>query len=98
MAACVAFIFAGCNNDSKKEETPAADAPAVAASAATETKAPLPYPLQKPYKDWQIGSHQNVVNAMAGLKAFADKDFAALEAVIGDSMEVTFDLMNEKMN
>lgn len=96
LAACLFFAFTGCNNESKKEENPAAEVPAVA--AATETKAPLPYPLQKPYKEWQIGSHQNVVNAMAGLKAFADKDLPALEAVLGDSLEVSFDYMNEKMN
>ncbi len=93
---CVVFIFTGCN-DSKKEETPVAEVPAET-PAVTETKAPLAYPLSKPYRDWQIGSHQNVVNAMAGLKAFVDKDFAALEAVTGDSLELTFDFMNEKMN
>lgn len=94
MAACLAFIFAGCN-ETKKEETPAAETTAV---ATTETKAPLAYQLPKPYREWQIGSHQNVVNAMAGLKAFADKDFAALEAVIGDSLELTVDYMSEKMS
>lgn len=93
MAACVAFIFAGCN-DNKKEEKATTEAPV---TATTETKAPLPYSLQKPYKNWEIGSHQNVVNAMSTLKAFVDKDFAALEAGIGDSLEVTFDNMDEKM-
>ena len=97
MAACVAFTFAGCNNDSKKEETSTAETSAATTNSAMETKAPLPYPLTKPYKEWEIGSHQNVVNAMSALKAFADKDFAALEATIGDSMEVTFDNVNEKM-
>ena len=95
LAACAAFIFAGCN-DSKKEETTASE-PVAATTATTETKAPLAYTLEKPYRNWEIGSHQNVVTAMAALKAFADKDFAALEATIGDSMEVSFDYMNEKM-
>lgn len=96
LAACAAFIFAGCT-DTKKEDA-AAPAPAAAAAATTETKAPLPYPLEKPYRNWEIGNHQNVVTAMSALKAFADKDFAALEATMGDSMEVSFDYMNEKMS
>lgn len=98
MAACVTFVFAGCNNDNKKNEIPAAETPVTAASTTTETKAPLPYPLQKPYKNWEIGSHQNVVIAMSSLKAFVDKDFDAIGATIGDSIEVSFDNLNEKMS
>jgi len=94
LATCVAFVFAGCN-DSKKEETKAPET--AAATATAETKAPLAYELQRPYKNWEIGSHQNVANAMAALKAFTDKDFTALGAGIGDSLEVTFDDLNEKM-
>lgn len=89
MTACVAFILVSCD-DSKKEET--------SATVSTETKAPLAYELAKPYKNWEIGSHQNAVAAMSGLKAFVDKDFTKLESVIGDSLEVTFDNMNENMS
>jgi len=84
---CLAFALAGCNDPATK--TPGADSIGTTAKTADETV--LPFTLVKPYKNWQIGSTENVVSAMAGLKAFVDKDYTALAASLGDSVEVRFD-------
>jgi hypothetical protein len=84
---CLGVALASCNNtatDKKDSET-------TAAKVETGSNAKLPFPLQSPYKNWQMGSTENVVASMGALKAFVDKDFAALAALTGDSLEVRFD-------
>ena len=89
----IAFTVASCNNDDKKKtDTGAGDTK----TAAEEVK--LPIPLEKPYRNWQIGSTDNVVTAMNGLKAFMDNDFTALANIIGDSLYVDFDNYQAKMS
>lgn len=87
-----AFAVVSCNNDDKsKTET-------------TETKATapadvkLPIPLAMPYKNWQIGSTDNVVAAMKSLKTFMDMDFTAMAATLGDSVELDFDNLQAKLS
>jgi hypothetical protein len=90
---CLVFAFDSCNNaDTKTAEattTPDAVAPA---------EVTLPYTLSAPYKNWSIGSNENVVAAMNGLKAFVDKDYAALAAATGDSLQLDFDLYQAKLS
>jgi hypothetical protein len=82
---CLAFALTACNNSETKTTEPAATEAAAAADVT------LPYTLSTPYKDWAIGSKENVAAAMAGLKAFVDKDYAALAAATGDSILLDFD-------
>jgi hypothetical protein len=90
---CVAFALSACNNaDTKTAETPATDAAPAAADVS------LPYTLSAPYKGWSIGSNENVAAAMAGLKAFVDKDFTALAAATGDSVQLDFDYYQAKLS
>lgn len=90
---CLVFVLAACNNEAKKTaETTATDA----AAPAAEVK--LPYTLSSPYKNWSIGSNENVAAAMGGLKAFVDKDFTALAAILGDSITLDFDMLQTKLS
>lgn len=89
---CLAVVLTACNNaDSKPAETATTEAP-----AAAEVK--LPYTLSAPYKNWSIGSNENVATAMSGLKAFVDKDFTALAAMTGDSIALDFDHYQAKLS
>jgi hypothetical protein len=91
---CLAFAVAGCNNaDKDKKESGLTKVEGVPIG---EQK--LPIPLEKPYRNWQIGSTDNVVTAMNGLKAFIDNDFTALANIIGDTMYVDFDNYQAKMS
>lgn len=85
---CLAFAVASCNNDDK----------AKASSETTETKTAaaadvkLPFPLATPYRNWQIvENNDNTIAAMNSLKAFVDKDYAAMAATFGDSIEIRLD-------
>ncbi|MBX9784160.1 MAG: hypothetical protein K2X48_12795 [Chitinophagaceae bacterium] len=91
---CFAFAVISCNNENKESK---AAAPATTDGAAT-TDVKLPFELAGPYRNWQIGSTENVAAAMAGLKAFVDNDFTALAAVTGDSLDLDFDLFQAKLS
>ena len=90
---CLAFAVVSCNNEDKaKTET-------------TETKATapadvkLPIPLDRPYRNWQMAdNNDNTIAALNSLKAFIDKDYTALAATIGDSIEVRLDGYAAKMS
>lgn len=89
---CLAVVFSACNNaEPKTAETTTTDAAAPAAVT-------LPYTLSAPYKGWSIGSTENVAAAMAGLKAFVDKDFTALANATGDSIQLDFDYYQAKLS
>jgi hypothetical protein len=91
---CLAVVAASCNN--------AATTPSGSDSTGATTKPAaelnLPFKLTEPYKDWQKGSNENVIAAMGGLKAFVDKDMAALAAALGDSVALRFDYYREKLS
>lgn len=87
----IAFAVAGCNSGDKKT----ADNADTKTAAAADVK--LPLPLERPYRNWQIGSTENVVAAMNGLKAFIDNDFTALAGTVGDTIAVDFDNYQAKM-
>ncbi len=89
---CLAVALASCNNAATKE----AGSDSTGTKTASATEVTLPYKLEKPYKNWQIGSTENVAAAMGALKAFVDKDFAALGGLVGDSLEVKFDYFQGK--
>lgn len=91
---CLAFMLASCNDASKDKKD--AEPAKTETPAATEVK--LPIPLEKPYRNWQMGSTENVVAAMNSLKAYIDKDFTALGATIGDSLELNFDYFHAKLS
>ena len=85
---CLGIAFASCNNAGTKESS-GSDSTGTATKPAAEVT--LPYKLEKPYQNWQIGSNENVAVAMGTLKAFVDKDYTAMGNLIGDSLEVRFD-------
>ena len=87
---CLGIAFASCNNAGTKEATGTATKPAAEVT--------LPYKLEKPYQNWQIGSNENVAAAMGALKAYVDKDFTALGNLIGDSLQIRFDNYNATMS
>lgn len=89
---CLVFALDSCNNaDTKTAEATTTDATPAAAEVT------LPYTLSAPYKNWSIGSTENVAAAMAGLKAFVDKDYTALAAATGDSLQLDFDNYQAKL-
>lgn len=90
---CLGFTVVACNNENKESK---ASEPAKTDGAASDVK--LPFELAGPYRNWQIGSTENVAAAMAGLKAFVDKDFAAFAAVTGDSLVLDFDNLQTKLS
>ncbi|CAN5600784.1 hypothetical protein BH11BAC3_BH11BAC3_22210 [soil metagenome] len=91
LVGCLAFALASCNNETKDtKETPMAKDTATA-------MVELPYKLDKPYRNWQMGSTENAAAAMKALKSYVDKDFAGLSALISDSLEVAFDHYQSKM-
>jgi len=83
--ACIVFLLAACNNESK--DAPKQGTDAAAPSAAVT----LPYTPEMPYRNWQMGSEQNTLLAMTALKAWETKDYAGLAATLGDSVEVRMD-------
>ena len=91
---CLSIAFAGCNNAATKEA--GSDSTGTATKPAAEVT--LPFKLEKPYKNWQMGSTENVVAAMGALKAFVDKDFTALGPYIGDSVQVRMDYFAAKLS
>jgi hypothetical protein len=92
--ACLVVAAAGCNNEDKTKTT--SEAGETKTAAAAEVK--LPIPLAAPYRNWQIGSTENVVAAMNSLKTFMDKDYTAMAATIGDSLELDFDNYQAKLS
>jgi hypothetical protein len=91
---CLGFALASCNNADKDNKD--SELKKVEGVSIGEVK--LPFALEKPYKEWQMGSTENVFIAMSALKAFVDKDYTALAALTGDSLEVDFDYLNETMS
>ncbi len=91
---CLTVALASCNNadQDKKEAAPAE----VKATPVADVK--LPYPLQEPYRNWQIGSTENVVAAMSSLKTYIDKDFTAMAGTISDSIDLYFDYFHAKLS
>ena len=92
LVASLAFALAACNNETKDAGT--TDKPAEAST----TKIEYPYTPPTPYRGWQMGSEQNTVVAMNALKGWAEKDYAKLEANIGDSLDFTVDGYKAKMS
>jgi hypothetical protein len=90
---CLVFAMAACNNaDTKTTE------PATTEATAPAAEVTLPYTLSAPYKNWSIGSNENVAAAMSSLKAFVDKDYTAVSASIGDSIQLDFDYYQAKLS
>jgi hypothetical protein len=91
---CLAVILTSCNN----AETSKTVTDSTAATVAVPSEVVLPIKLAVPYRNWQIGSNENVVTAMSSLKFFIDKDFIAMAGTIGDSLELDFDYMQSKIS
>lgn len=89
---CLAVALASCNNADNKTSEPATTED----KSTTEVK--LPFPLEMPYRNWAIGSTDNVVAGMNVMKAYVDKDDAALAAGMGDSIQLDFDLYQAKLS
>ena len=91
---CLAFTLASCNNADNNKK----DAGAMEATAAPAAEVKLPFPLQEPYKNWQMGSTENVVAAMNSLRTFVDKDFTALAGTLADSIDIRLDYYQAKLS
>ena len=92
LVACLAFALAACNsetNDASKSDTKKE-------GNAKTADVELPFKLDEPYKNWQMGSTENAVAAMKSLKAFVDRDFSGLAATLADSVEVRLDNFQTK--
>jgi len=86
--ACLVVAAAGCNHEDKTKAT--SEAGDTKTAAAADVK--LPFPLDRPYRGWQImENNDNTIAAMNSLKAFVDKDFAAVAASFGDSIQIRLD-------
>lgn len=84
---CLAVALASCNDAATKQS----GTDSTGSTVKSTTELTLPFKLDKPYRNWQTGSNENVTAAMGALKAFVDKDFTALGATIGDTLDVRFD-------
>ena len=91
---CLAVAMASCNNAGTKQS----GSDSTATTVKTSSKVTLPFTLDRPYRNWQTGSDENVAVAMGGLKAYIDKDFTALGAAIGDSLNVRFDYYHASLS
>lgn len=91
---CLAISLASCNNASTTQST--TDSTGTAAKTVAEPV--LPFKLVRPYRNWQMGSNENVVAAMGALKAFVDKDFTAVAAAMGDTVEIRMDYYADKLS
>jgi len=91
---CLAIAVASCNNAATS--TSGKDSTVIVPMNAPDLN--LPFKLDEPYKNWQIGSKENAVAAMNALKAFVDKDFTKFASLTGDSLDVVFDYLHEKMS
>ena len=92
---CLAFAVASCNDQDKDKTT--SEAAETKTAAATDVK--LPFTLEKPYQNWQMmESNDNTIVAMNSLKTFVDKDFTAMAATLGDSLEIRLDGYADKLS
>ena len=91
----LAFIASSCNNGGS---TDANNADSSKKDGAKTEGLVYPYKLEKGYKDWQPGDQKHVVTVMNGLKAFENGDIKACLATFGDSVEVFFDGLRERMS
>jgi len=91
---CLAFAFASCNNAA----TTKTSTDSTGTTTKTTADPELPFKLEKPYKNWQMGSNQNVITAMAALKAFVDKDYTALASTLGDTVAIRMDYYTDKIS
>lgn len=89
--ACIAFFVISCNNNREKTETKAAD-------NKSSAKYDYAYTLDTPYKDWQIGDQQHVVNVLKSLKAWETGNAAESASYFGDSVDLRFDNLQVKVS
>ena len=94
MVAAIPFLLMACNNADKDKAT---SEPATTEDKTT-TEVKLPFTLESPYKNWEMGSTENVVAAMNIMKAFVDNDVTALAAGIGDSVTFDFDYFQASLS
>ncbi len=80
----------------KNAETHSAEVAKTDEAAATAFV--YPYSTKKPYRDWEIGSQNNSVIAMSGLKAFETGDIPGTLSYFADSCEMVFNDYNEKLD
>lgn len=92
MLAAIPFLIIACNNADNKTAEPATTED----KSTTEVK--LPFSLEMPYRNWAIGSNENVVAAMNIMKAYIDNDVTAMAAGVGDSVIFDFDYFQATMS
>lgn len=91
---CLGITLGACNNPATDKKETAT----TAVKSETNALVKLPYQLSESYRNWQIGSTENVAAAMGTLKSFVDNDFTAMAALISDSLDVRFDHYQAKLS
>lgn len=81
MALLAVVSMAACKTQQTESETPAADIQ-------------LPYTLEKPYNEWQIGKTENVRIVMSMIRAWETKDLTQCATFFADTTELSFDGYN----
>jgi hypothetical protein len=91
---CLGVALAACNNADKDNK----DSGLTKVEGVPIAEVKMPFPMDSAYRNWQMNSSDNAVIAMNALKAFVDKDYTALAALTGDSLELYFDYLHETLS
>jgi hypothetical protein len=95
---CVALFAFGCNNEGAKDAGNG-DTTKMDGTKMADAKLPeMPFPLDHPYDNWQIGDPQHAVTVMASLKAYTAGDMDAAIAAFGDSVRIGFNNLQAKLS
>ena len=94
----VVIVMLGCNNNDTKDAK-AGDTTKMSETKMADMKIPeMPFPMDKPYSNWQPGDPQHAVTVMKGLKAFVDGDVKTSMEAFGDSIRIGFDYYQAYMS
>ena len=98
--ACTALFAVACTNIESKDAKPDGDSTKMADATMTDSKAipEMPYTLDRPYQNWQIGDPQHALTVLKSLKAYENGDVAASVTAFGDTVDVRFDYYRAKLS
>lgn len=95
----VVVAVAACNNDAATSTAAGGDSTKAGETKMADAKMPeMPFPMDRPYSNWQPGDPQHAVTAMKSLKAFTEGDINACMDGFGDSITVGFDNFQAKLS
>jgi hypothetical protein len=95
----VVVAVSACNNDAAKSTAAGGDTTKAGETKMADAKMPeMPFPMDRPYSNWQPGDPQHAVTVMKALKAFTEGDINACMDGFGDSVRVGFDNFQTKLS